>query len=248
MNRSRTLQQGVTLIEFTLVLVVFGLLLGGVLKTTEIINNAKVKSLADRIHSIEFAWFTFIDRYGGVAGTVSNIQDYLPEAQAPTRPGYMDLDLVRDKRSKWTFQNLVVAGLLRCANCTGGAVAEENSLANSPANTYGGFYEIRWGENSGFEHVAYPRTLDGTDRVLDYSERNILYTGGGIPSNVLAELDRKIDDGAPNKAKLRFGGQRGEEGNYAVCTTATNTRMDLPANMKWRPVPVARNCGAAIFL
>lgn len=248
MNRSRTSQQGVTLIEFTLVLVVFGLLLGGILKTTELIDNAKVKSLADRNHSIQFAWYTFIDRYGGVPGAMGDINTYLPDAQVPTLRGYRNIDVVRDKRSKWTFQNLTVAGLLQCGNCTGGAVAEENSLANSPANTYGGFYEIRWGKNSGWQHVAHPRTLDGSSYITDYSEINILYTGSGIPSNLMAELDRKIDDGTPNKGKLRFGGQRGEQNNYTACTTANSNRLHLPADMKWRPVPIARNCGGATYL
>lgn len=248
MNRSRTSQQGVTLIEFTLVLVVFGLLLGGILKTTELIDNAKVKSLADRNQSIQFAWYTFIDRYGGTPGTISDIQNYLPDGQVATWRGYYDSNRVRYRVSKFAFQNLAVAGLLRCGHCTGGTQSENNSISNSPVNTYGGFYEINWGADNGFRKVAHPRTLDNSDYVADYNDHNILYTGKGIPSNLMAELDRKIDDGTPNKGKLRFGGLRGEADNRAVCTTATNTQINEPGDMKWRPVPVARNCGGATFL
>ncbi len=248
MNRSRTLQQGVTLIEFTLVLVVFGLLLGGVLKTTEIINNAKVKSLADRNHSIRLAWNIFIDRYGGVPGTMSNIQDYLPDAQVSTSRGFYDNNRVRYRISKFTFQNLTVAGLLQCGNCTGGANNEHNSLANSPANTYGGFYEISWGRDTAYKRLAHPRTTGDTDDIFDYYFENILYTGRGIPSNLLAELDRKIDEGTPNKGRVRFGGLRGEQNNYAVCTTASSNFLNLPADMRWRSDPVAPNCGAGTFL
>lgn len=248
MNRTPTSQQGVTLIEFTLVLVVFGLLLGGILKTTELLDNAKVKSLADRNHSIRFAWTAFIDRYGAVPGTISNIRDYLPDGQVSTQGGYSDNNQVRPRISKFAFQNLAVAGLLQCGNCTGGGNNDANSLANSPANTYGGFYEISWGGDTGIRKIAHPRTYDNNNSVDDYYYQNILYTGKGIASNLLAELDRKIDDGTPNKGWVRFGGQQGEADNYAVCTTATSNSLDIPANMRWRPVPVARDCGAGSFL
>ncbi|HXF18719.1 MAG TPA: prepilin-type N-terminal cleavage/methylation domain-containing protein, partial [Burkholderiales bacterium] len=50
MNRIR--QGGFTLIEIAIVLVIIGLLLGGVLKGQELINNARVKSFANDFRNI----------------------------------------------------------------------------------------------------------------------------------------------------------------------------------------------------
>ena len=61
-------QSGFTLVEVAVVLVIVGLLLGGILKGRELINSARVRSLADTTSSIQAAYFGFIDRYHRVPG------------------------------------------------------------------------------------------------------------------------------------------------------------------------------------
>ena len=62
---------GFTLVEIAIVLVIIGLLLGGVLKGQELINNAKVRSIADRQISMKVAWFAFLDRFAALPGRFS---------------------------------------------------------------------------------------------------------------------------------------------------------------------------------
>jgi prepilin-type N-terminal cleavage/methylation domain-containing protein len=51
----RRSQSGFTLIEIAIVLVIIGLLLGGVLKGQELINQAKIKNLANDINGVTVA-------------------------------------------------------------------------------------------------------------------------------------------------------------------------------------------------
>ncbi|MDZ7829059.1 MAG: prepilin-type N-terminal cleavage/methylation domain-containing protein [Halofilum sp. (in: g-proteobacteria)] len=64
----RQRQQGFTLVEIAVVLVIIGLLLGGVLKGQELIASARVRNLADQQAGIQAAYFGFIDRYRAVPG------------------------------------------------------------------------------------------------------------------------------------------------------------------------------------
>src|SRR5471030_697958 len=56
-------QQGFTLIEIAIVLVIIGLLLGGVLKGQELITAARVRNLASQIDGVKIAYLGFQDRF-----------------------------------------------------------------------------------------------------------------------------------------------------------------------------------------
>src|SRR3989304_4288110 len=61
-------QSGFPLIEIAIVLVIIGLLLGGVLKGQELIQSARVRSLASTQDGIKAAFFGFQDRFRGLPG------------------------------------------------------------------------------------------------------------------------------------------------------------------------------------
>src|SRR5258705_1193761 len=84
MNRSR--QQGFTLIEIAIVLVIIGLLLGGVLKGQELINNAKVKSYATDFRNIPIQLYGYQDRFKALPGDDSLVATHVPSATAATTP------------------------------------------------------------------------------------------------------------------------------------------------------------------
>lgn len=60
MNKS---QSGFTLVEIAIVLVIIGLLLGGVLKGQELINQAKIKNIANDLNGMSAAVYGYQDRY-----------------------------------------------------------------------------------------------------------------------------------------------------------------------------------------
>jgi prepilin-type N-terminal cleavage/methylation domain-containing protein len=62
-------QQGFTLVEMAIVLVIIGLLLGGILKGQELITSARVRNIADQNSGVQAgAYYGFIDRYRQVPG------------------------------------------------------------------------------------------------------------------------------------------------------------------------------------
>src|SRR5674476_678557 len=64
-------QNGFTLIEIAIVLVIIGLLLGGVLKGQELITSARVRNLISQQDGIKAAYFGFLDRFRALPGDYS---------------------------------------------------------------------------------------------------------------------------------------------------------------------------------
>lgn len=65
-------QQGFTLVEIAIVLVIIGLLLGGALKGQEMIKSAKVKAEMQELDAISAAYNTYLDKYGAIPGDDAN--------------------------------------------------------------------------------------------------------------------------------------------------------------------------------
>lgn len=65
-------QQGFTLVEIAIVLVIIGLLLGGTLGGQQLIASAKVKSQIQQIQEITAAINTYRDKYGATPGDDAN--------------------------------------------------------------------------------------------------------------------------------------------------------------------------------
>jgi len=65
-------QTGFTLIEISIVLVIIGLLLGGVLKGQELIENAKIKRMNNDFSGIASATYSYLDRYNAIPGDDKN--------------------------------------------------------------------------------------------------------------------------------------------------------------------------------
>ena len=66
--RNITRQAGFTLVEIAIVLVIIGLLLGGVLKGQELIENSKIKSVVADMKAIQAAYNGYVDRYKAIPG------------------------------------------------------------------------------------------------------------------------------------------------------------------------------------
>jgi prepilin-type N-terminal cleavage/methylation domain-containing protein len=64
----RRYSNGFTLIEITIVLVIVGLLLGGILKGQELITGARVRNLISQRDAITAAFFGFQDRFRALPG------------------------------------------------------------------------------------------------------------------------------------------------------------------------------------
>lgn len=69
-------QQGFTLIEMAIVLVIIGLIIGAVLKGQDLIANARSKSFANEIRAAEVAQWNYLDRYGSYTTSIGQESDW----------------------------------------------------------------------------------------------------------------------------------------------------------------------------
>lgn len=65
-------QSGFTLVEIAIVLVIIGLLLGGVLKGQEMIENSRIKSVVADMRGVSSAFTGYFDRYHALPGDETN--------------------------------------------------------------------------------------------------------------------------------------------------------------------------------
>lgn len=188
-----SLQRGFTLVEMAIVLVIIGLLLGGILKGQELITSARVRNIADQNSGVQAAYYGFIDRYRQVPG------DWGSEQAAQAIPGVQHggngngrLDGAGWPEALALWEQLSMSGFIQ-GNYVGGTEAPDQNHPNlAPRNAFNGFLVLF--NTADYEDIS----SSGTPSV-----KLNLVLGSGIPVNVLAELDRKIDDGLPRSGVLR---------------------------------------------
>ena len=207
--------------------------------------------MADRQNSLKVAWFSFIDRYGAIPGDYVRALANVPGAQ---KSGNGDGLIAQEMEGPNVLQNLTGAGYLRCPQCTGSKTAEKFSGNNSLVNQYGGVMGLYHGS----QNYA---TIGGSNARL----RLLVYTGQGIPSNIIAEVDRKIDDGVANTGDVVFstwtatGNNAPEVGqcvsknaNPVVNTDAKDGKINATVPQAWRGAlaqpPIEQSCGGAVSI
>jgi len=236
---SKRNQRGFTLIEIAIVLVIIGLLLGGVLKGQELINTARVRALNNTVDGITAAWFSFQDRYRALPGDYSLAAVNLPAPVVPILNGdgnglvgdVASVPNAAERGQAWV--QLQAAGYIT-GNYNGAGVAANVyncALVSCPDNGFGS------GLNIGYGAQNQTQTALGTASISAHE----LITGRGIPVEVLAELDRKVDDGNAGSGAMQLGGG----GTGWTTTQATACRNTTTANLYVVLTPSA-NC-AAVF-
>ena len=200
-------QQGFTLVEIAIVLVIIGLLLGGILKGQELINSARVRNLADQNSNIQAAYYGFIDRYRQVPGDwlfsqatqAMGIDVNLPTAAGDTGNGRLD-NTIMETAAVWeqlAKSQFLGGGFTPAAADPG----DENTyVANQvgPFNVFNGALILS--RNRGYTGAA--------------SVRLNLHMGRNVPVAIARELDVKVDDGLPNTGVLRLTNTDGTDTDF----------------------------------
>jgi prepilin-type N-terminal cleavage/methylation domain-containing protein len=217
----RQQQSGFTLIEISIVLVIIGLILGGALKGQELIQTAKVRSTINQLDGVKAAYYAFQDRYRALPGDYRDAPVNLPAPPAGTTVlagnGNGSINTNRERGQVWL--QLGVAGFLTGEFSGAGVAANWNCpIDRCLPNPFSGTMMISFGSEAG-----------GTG-----AQSHELWTGDQIPVKVVAEIDRKIDDGLPRSGGFQAGGSL----NFNGCTTATAYRVNI-ANPQ-------TNCGGVI--
>jgi prepilin-type N-terminal cleavage/methylation domain-containing protein len=208
---TRKPQQGFTLIEIAIVLVIIGLLLGGILKGQELITSARVRNLISQQDGIKAAFYGFQDRYRALPGDYATATQNIQMTTTGTTGngngnGRIETAAAPANGSTPDEHILVWEHLSRSGFINGNYVlATPIGDATTPKNPYGQYVQLA------YDNIyAVPA---GT-AIL----RHNLKTGNQVPVEIIAEVDRKIDDG------------NGTTGSFVFAEfSATGTAPSAPA-------------------
>lgn len=234
-------QDGFTLIEIAIVLVIIGLLLGGVLKGQELITSARVRNLISTQDGIKAAYFGFQDRFRALPGDyttattniVGAISNGNGNGRVETGAAVVAGSVAEEHILVW--EHLSRAGFIN-GTYTYAAAA---TAATSPTNPYGVYMDLIYDGLYGAGTAATPSAA-----------RHNIKSGAQIPVEIIVELDRKVDDGLPNTGGFQFSRYQGNaaaaptDGAAAspACTSAT-TAVGV-----WNATNGSTNCGGASLL
>ena len=234
-------QRGFTLLEIVILVLIVGLVVAAVLKGQEMITSGKVKRVAGQMDEIRAAYFGFEDRYRALPGDYA-LADISLSCGSPCPKGNGDSRIresetplagseVREDILVWT--HLSSAGFLHGEyRMTPGTTVATGQ--NTPVNAYSALLQIAFDGRYGIGSASVPH--------------HNLKTGPLLPVEVIAELDRKTDDGKPYDGVMQFsdfaanGAPGPAEGGPAACTPATQ------AGAPWNIASGSANCGAALVL
>jgi prepilin-type N-terminal cleavage/methylation domain-containing protein len=236
---------GFTLIEMSIVLVIIGLIVGGVLAGRELVRSAELKSVITDINSFTSAIHTFRDKYSAIPGDMPNATTYWgTDASCPNTPA----NSVPKKATcngngdgtigPWptaqtyeiprTWQHLANAGLI-AGSYTGVSAPAGGVIPglNGPASRISGAgYSIEYNANFGLTefmpiqaHVIY----FGATVVGDNTE------GPAISPADAYAIDSKMDDGMPATGVVMSLGTLYDPNCYTAAAYP-NEKYDLTKN------------------
>jgi prepilin-type N-terminal cleavage/methylation domain-containing protein len=213
-------QQGFTLVEIAIVLVIIGLLLGGMLKGQEMITQARIKNVVGDFSSVSAAYLGFQDRYralpgddGGAAARWANA----PAAVSGNANGQVAGSYNADcagatppETCQW-WDHLRRAGFL------------SGSGARQPNNTLGGLLGVQVGDAG-----ATIGPVLGADAAGTGGFSGLILCSANLPDKIALAVDSQLDDGVPSTGSVRAALQ--SEPNPAVAKQAAAAYEESGSN------------------
>ncbi|RLA94112.1 MAG: prepilin-type cleavage/methylation domain-containing protein [Deltaproteobacteria bacterium] len=172
-------ENGFTLIEMAIVLVIIGLILGVVLNGQNLIRSAKKKRLISHFREFEASFNTFYDRYGQYPGDENDIKGIpFPEGDTENGNGNGFIDGAEDDNfGRYVWRDLAKAGICQRKN----------------ENPFGGVY--------GWRSINFhPSESPGINHF-----RNTVYATN-VPADLAREIDLDYDDGIWNTGEIMADG------------------------------------------
>jgi len=212
-------QLGFTLIEIAIVVAIIGMILAGVLKGQSLIQNSRVRAVIQEQAEIHAAFLAFGDRYRALPGDFASASTNItcvPACANGNSNGRIEASFHEDTL---VWSHLSAGGFIT------GSFSYDGTSAISDSNTMKNPYGV-------YLNVSYDNIF-GNGMA---SVRHNLKIGNMIPSEILLEVDRKIDDGNPLAGSFQFSTYTGTDATPVLAQCVNGTTWDMSG---------ATNCGAA---
>lgn len=214
------MRNGFTLIEISIVMVIIGLLVAGILTGKEMIRSSEIASVAADADKLKAAIFQFQNQYGALPGDFDKATTIWPGASPAANNGngngLIDYNSGAAGEEYYAWQQLSLAGLI-----PGSFTGAVNSLPLSKVNNayYRVAYQIGVG-NGIYGRIGHYISIAKMDTATGYADSAVL-----SPVDVYS-MDLKFDDGyAPTGGIMGINASLTAKGcvtnNYTTSTTGT---------------------------
>ena len=223
-------QAGFSLIEIAMVVVIIGLLLGGILWGVSLIASAGMRRVMSNVEEAKVVYFGFLDRYRSLPGDYSLATTNIAGATV-------------NGNGNGQIQSVL-----------GGGTVDEH-IAVWEHLSHAGFL------NKAFTYAAIPETPGSAPMTLNGRYVQLIYdnaygagsgpmrhnfkTGNLVSSWILAEIDRKVDDGNPLGGVFQFSTYNGGTGGTSPGGAGTCYQAGPPPT--WTATTVSNCGGASLF-
>jgi len=204
-NGMRKQQQGFTLVEIAIVLVIIGLLLGGILKGQEMITQAKIKNVVADFSGISAAYYGYQDRYRKIPGDDSAATRWTGATAGDGDgqvEGVYNTAVATDESRLWWDH-------LRRAGFVGGTGDQQ------PVNAVVGMIGVQTGNGAG------STALSGF--------ASLIMCSANLPDKIAIAVDSQMDDGQPGSGGVRGQLQTGT--NPAIDAAAASGYAETGSNI-----------------
>lgn len=197
-------QSGFTLIELSIVLVIIGLIVGGVLVGQELINAAKLRKLNSDKETYITAVNAFKLKYNCLPGDCPNATAFF-SGTSNGDGNYQIYNYSDEQCSFW--QQLQLAGLIAgryTGNCNGGYFTAGVNVPTLSINENSYFRVSYVGNITDIYNHSYPLGNYGNPFMTVSNCTTSQWCGGSVFTGQDALLvDKKFDDGSPYKGLIR---------------------------------------------
>ena len=254
--------EGFTLIEIAIVIIIIGLILGGVLKGQELIRTARTHNVADQGSAIKVAILGFSDRFRALPGDYDKASDTIPgvkggqNGDGNNRVGYNDSNVLNEpdgpnrlKEAGLVWLHLAKSGFVSGSFSGAPLLPGDEAKWQCPADT------CMQNAFNGSLLFLYANEQTGVSWPSDMLKSNQLWMGRNLPVALLAELDRKLDDGQPSTGNIRVAdgfleGSRTPAGD--ICATGGTLAKEGEASpvgtpYHWNIKEQGTDCGAVLL-
>jgi len=222
-------QQGFTLIEISILLVIIGLIIGGIMVGQVLVRNARVQAVAGQLSQYQTAINSFLIKYDALPGDIVNAYNYWGAGEGSCTNAHSDIGAGAGCNGNGD-------GIITYADGTIGPTAGESSrlwqhlaLAKMIPGSFSGtdladVPQVKGLKDTGIS-MHYRTSAGINTNILEVAAAG---NGAVFPSRVLFtpaeayKIDIKMDDGVPHKGSLYGWGGRITGGVSTDCLSGGN--------------------------